>query len=772
MPNEVKIVSHCCSLARIVVMGVAVSAFCTTTFGTGTKPHLSSRINAKVAGNCLMPSKGSATLTTSQRLEQPRRTGQCPLKPLGTRDAPLAPASCTSPTPSLNFLGSSLGELASPVFPPDAAGAVGPSQFVAAVNGRLVVRSKANPSQVDYDVTLDDFFSITLCDQSPCWHVKGPHVRYDRLTGQWFIEAWIYDDLPNTSVVIAYSDVPSGGIISGSTSWTFVSFGFFPGPAQPAPVFPPTFSVDSTSLVIGLDFIDPVTGYIEDSDAYVMPKAAAYVYYFSGLDTLGDAGGGEVFGTYTPWGVDADTGTTGEIGIIVGQDSWDFGILDYYKVAYATDPGPPSHLVPSLSGPYRISVPPTSYIQPTVGIGTLGASTGINSVDDRLYGASLRNATVWTSHHIAVDHTGDATFCQGSPDNPECRAAIRWYALNRDITGDLTLLTSGTVFDTATSDPRNYWQPAVAVNGPGQAAVGFSTAGTSHYIDAGYVYSAGSPSAGMCDPVLYAISSTVYDPSGDGSGGGSLHPWGYSSQTSLDPCDDLTMWTIQEFCDGTDSYGVQVAKIPWPPPTLPVSVTPSIIFGGQTNISLSVTGSGFYDPGSITRLGCPNLHLSASLNAGPSVNTTTFVDTTHLTLNVDSNTTGGNFDLTITNPDGQAVTASQAVEVRTTVPPEVATTGLNWTGKTALSWLPNDYATSYNVYRGTKGQLPALLPGTPNSCLKYSGASATATIVDDPGSESGRFYWYLITGSNPVGEGPSGSGTGGTRTLNSTGVCP
>src|SRR5262249_51858713 len=77
---------------------------------------------------------------------------------------------------------------------------------------------------------------------------------------------------------------------------------------------------------------------------------------------------------------------------------------------------------------------------------------------------------------------------------------------------------------------------------------------------------------------------------------------------------------------------------------------------GDSNVSVIVTGtsasgSGFYDPGS----GFPN-HLAASVSGtGVTVNSVTFTDPTHFTMNISvaAGATGGARDVTVTNPDGQ-----------------------------------------------------------------------------------------------------------------------
>ena len=65
----------------------------------------------------------------------------------------------------------------------------------------------------------------------------------------------------------------------------------------------------------------------------------------------------------------------------------------------------------------------------------------------------------------------------------------------------------------------------------------------------------------------------------------------------------MTMWTIQEYCDNTNSYAVRVARLLAPPPATPAS-TSSSVPPNQSSTSVVLTGtstagSGFFDPGSV-----------------------------------------------------------------------------------------------------------------------------------------------------------------------------
>jgi len=108
-----------------------------------------------------------------------------------------------------------------------------------------------------------------------------------------------------------------------------------------------------------------------------------------------------------------------------------------------------------------------------------------------------------------------------------------------------------------------------------------------------------------------------------------------------------------------------------------------------------------------------------------------------------------------------------------TAPGDTSATAQSWTNKTTHTWPSNATATGYTLYRGIKADLPQLLNSSTDSCTKYTGTgNSTATITENPTGVAGGFYWYLVTGSNIGGEGPSGNATAGARTVNSSGSCP
>src|SRR5437867_624538 len=140
----------------------------------------------------------------------------------------------------------------------------------------------------------------------------------------------------------------------------------------------------------------------------------------------------------------------------------------------------------------------------------------------------------------------------------------------------------------------------IMVSGQGHAAMGFSVAGANEYVNAGTAGRlAGDPLGTMGAPILYTSSTTSYNPPGD-AGGTEGRRWGDYSYTSLDPNDDMTLWTIQEFCNATNSHGVRVAKLIAPPPATPDCTTPRSVNTPTQTVTItgiSTGASGCLGPG-------------------------------------------------------------------------------------------------------------------------------------------------------------------------------
>ncbi|MGB8507584.1 MAG: lamin tail domain-containing protein [Pyrinomonadaceae bacterium] len=573
-------------------------------------------------------------------------------------------------TTSTSFTGATLADTGA--FPPDTMGAVGPTQYVVFVNGRVRTFNKTT-GVADGVINADsDVFFSSVLTPVPAGGVNftsDPNVRYDRLSRRWFLT--IIDvpssttstigDTPNR-ILIAVSDAASNGVLTAGTVWTYyfvqqdlVGVGTSTGEFLDYP----SLGIDNNALYIGGNMFGAVSGSFVASSAFVIRKSSllsggpVVTTAFRGILPNGSSDG-----PFAPRGVDNYDPAANE-GYFIGVSNAAFGRLIMRRV------GTPGG-TPTISSDILITVASTAFPINVDHLGDTGGTGGnLDALDDRLFAAHIRNGRLWTSHNIAVLPTGVA-----SGTNAQRRDAVRWYELVvPPTTGTPTVNQSGTIFDTAATvaAARQYWIPSVTVSGQGHAAFGYSTAGTPFRIDAATNGRLAGTTLGTTGAVeLYTASTTAYNPPSDPGPG---RRWGDYSFTSLDPKDDMTMWTMQEFCSGTNIYGVRAVKLLAPLPATPATASPAVVTAGQPSVNVvitgtSVNGSGFYDPGADISGAEPFNHITATVS-GVTVNSVTYTDPTHITLNL--NTTGATAGLksvTVTNPDGQSMTGNAVIGIQ------------------------------------------------------------------------------------------------------------
>jgi hypothetical protein len=557
-------------------------------------------------------------------------------------------------------------------FPPDTNGAVGPTQFFVATNGRLRTFNKTTgvADGVLNSSTNVFFNSVTTPPTAgEVVFTATPNVRYDRLSGRWFV-AMVDRVINGTTgantranrVLLAMTDAASAGVISAATVWTFYQF---QGDANLV-TLDTSLGVDASALYLGAR-IFTIAGAYSSSRGFVIPKAPLLagsmptVWNFPGLVATSTSAGPRfprAVDNYDPDNVGA-----GALGYFIGTDNVTFNTLQIRRVTNPGSVGPP----PTISGNLTLVTPLTTRAPVLVPhLGNTGGSGGrLDAADDRLYAAHLRDGRLWTAHHIGVNNTGVA----GATNN---RNAVRWYEL-QNLDGTPSLVQSGTLWDnnaTNDSNQRNYWFPTIMVTGQGHAALACSTAGTNERINAfttGRLLgdTLGTMRDGPGGSALpgYTASSFPYNPPADP--GGPSRRWGEYSYTSLDPLDDMTMWTIQEYCNGSNTYGCRAVKLIAPPPPASATVSPSGVPLNQSSNIVNVTGtptngSGYFNTGTEGFAVAPN-HITAT-GSGITVNSITYVGPTHVILHLSTvGATTGNKTITIRNPDGQSSTVNVLV---------------------------------------------------------------------------------------------------------------
>jgi hypothetical protein len=563
-------------------------------------------------------------------------------------------------------------------FPPDNNGAVGPTQFITAVNGRIISHNKTTGvADGVLNATTNSFFS-TVRNASG---TSDPMIRYDRLTARWFVSI-INVATPNRWC-LAVSDAASNGIITAGTVWTYYFF-------VPATVSPsisngstcltdyPSLGIDEDALYMGGDQFCGTGQPFQQVDMFVIRKSSVLsggpivVTAFRGVMTAngpdGVAGTADDYtGPFAPRGVDNYDQATNE-GYFIGTDGNSYGKFWLHRVA---DPAG----TPTLSAGEAITLPTAAGPRPVPHPGNTGGYWGrLDPLDDRPFHAIMRSQQLWTSHNLGVNNVGVSTGAYLS----DTRVGSRWYQLNVPVgSGTTSIVQAGTVYQSsATNDStsRSYFMPSINVSGQGHAAMGFTMAGESQNANAATAGRFASDPLGTMQSVAAITTNTnTYNPTSDPGGVSAGRPrrWGDYSITAVDPLDDMTMWTVQEFCDANNSYGVRVTKLVAPPPATPTTM--ASVVAQQSSVTVTMTGasssgSGFFDPGAnLPSPARPFNHISATCTAGSATGTPPSVTSVNpTTLQVTLNTVGATanlagefYTLNVTNPDGQ--TASGAI---------------------------------------------------------------------------------------------------------------
>lgn len=534
-----------------------------------------------------------------------------------------------------NFIGATFDDTIGYV-PPDSMGAVGPTQVLVIVNGRIKLYSK-NGTLGILDTDTDNFFNSVRDDR----RTADPRVCYDRLSQRWFV-TMINIGAPNR-ILIAVS---SGSVI---TSFTFFQF-------QHDQVGNPlnvdtggfadydTLGVDRHALYIGVNVFDGITHDIIGTTGYVVNKAdlIAGNLKVKEFRQMGAANGSGP-GIWTPLGVSNDNPNSTE-GYFIGVDNISKGKLSIMRISNPEG-------IPTISGPFEVNVPNTTFpiLQTHKESNVL-----LSSVDDRLFQAVIcpnkitGEINLWTAHNIETNNLGIAIPGGG-------RNATRWYEIG-DLTGTPTLIQSGTLYDSNSSNPRGYWIPSVIASGQGHMTLGCSYASNVDYVGVAVAGRLRTDLLGtITTPTLAVISSTPYSIP--------VYRWGDYSATVVDPNDNMTTWTFQEYVY-QNVWAVQVIKIQAPPPASILSIDPTTLLIGQSSVSLTITGSSsngseFFDPGNDTNgPGFVN-RLRCIISDDVYINKVTFVDPTHIILDLDTTYANvGIRNITIYNPDGQNTTTN------------------------------------------------------------------------------------------------------------------
>lgn len=184
---------------------------------------------------------------------------------------------------------------------------------------------------------------------------------------------------------------------------------------------------------------------------------------------------------------------------------------------------------------------------------TTNSAIVLYDVGSRLAASTIRNGFLWTCHAVGLSSNG--TYTNDASGTGVTRSGAQW--LKMQISPDnssLSLADHGRLYDTNSTTDNPWWYgfPSLMVNCAGDMVLGLSGSTATNYLSAFYTWRISS-GAMPAQPGLIQ-GGTSQSPSRTGD---------YSA-TTLDPTDDWTFWTVQQY--GTNlstsvAWGTAIAKI-------------------------------------------------------------------------------------------------------------------------------------------------------------------------------------------------------------------
>ena len=512
--------------------------------------------------------------------------------------------------------------------PPDTGGAIGPSHFLEVINGSVAAYTRTG-TRLSH-VSLNSFLTVSSGGVTyPRSYAFDPRCVYDRRSGRWFITALEYNGGNNNHAILAVSRTsdPTGTwdkyvIQVGRSGW-FTDY--------------PTLGIDDNGVYI------PVTLFGATSSVKTISatRKASLIGSPPSLGTVYLSPDTQEYYATPVAAVSLDaTPSTGKAWFVGSNPSF-YRDMRIGYLTWPTTGAPTFSAVSNLTLP-AFAAPPTAPQK--------GSTTDIDAGDMRMHSAFLRGGRLWTCRTVGVNSVGGATGAD--------RTAAEWVEL--DVSGaSATIVQNGRLYDGAPSSPVFFYYPSVAVNGLGQMALSFSDSNGNRYVGAETAGRLATDTPGTLQSIMSIKSgaNTYVRVSGG------FNRWGDYSTTSVDPNDDLSIWTIQEYATASkDIWGTWVAQLLAPAPTL--NNPNGSAAAGTTGVVLNLTGTGFFDPGA----GFPNrlaVQLTGGAVNGISNYAVTYNSPTSVTVTFDiaGNATVGSRNIVLTNPDGQQATVTDGFNV-------------------------------------------------------------------------------------------------------------
>jgi PGF-pre-PGF domain-containing protein len=453
-----------------------------------------------------------------------------PLKPLSAVQnvfpSPLAPVLGN------NFIGITSAGL---LIPPDTMGAAGPSHLMEITNENIGFFNKSTGALIS-SVLLKDFWAVLGTGSGqPDYFPFDPKVIYDQHSGRFIAVSMGNTSSPSSWLMIAVSNTsdPTGNwskwaidADNDSGVHTFDNWADFPG-----------LGVDANNVYVTANMYSNAEVF-QYSKVWVVNKTQllngnASITLTEFRNPIGNPPGKEFGFTMQPAHV---FGSSSAEYFVNENYSCPDPVLPCLALNYITFPGG----TPTWNRMGDIAV--NNYYNFTLPAPQKGTATLIETNDIRLLNAVFRDGFLWTTHTVVNVSTS--------------KTEVAWYQIN-PANASLSLPFGMPAQEGRISDAsRWYYYPSIAVNAAGDVGIGFSGSSATEYAGAYYTARNASDAPGTMQSVgLLKAGLDSYTVTASG-----IPRWGDYSATVVDPNDDSTFWTVQEYTNTSTLWGTWWGK--------------------------------------------------------------------------------------------------------------------------------------------------------------------------------------------------------------------
>ncbi|MCY7376849.1 MAG: carboxypeptidase-like regulatory domain-containing protein, partial [Pyrinomonadaceae bacterium] len=391
----------------------------------------------------------------------------------------------------------------------------GPNHVMTVLNSEIRIQSKTGA--VISTMTLNAFWAGV--EPAGGGGVFDPKVLYDQINGRWIFTAVSDAQSANSAFLIAATpgNDPTAVWNRFAVDYdsTDVNWGDYP-----------SFGFNKDLVAVNLNSFTISGNSFTGTRTFILRKSTLY----AAVPTIT----GTTFNNGTAFGF-----------TIVPAITHDNALATLYFLADRTAAGFPGQLqlyTATTTGAAETftasAITPTgtawNFNSPTDFALQSGVARGIMNNDSRIQNVVYRNGSLWTAH--------TAFFPTGTPT----RSTVQWWQINP---ASNTPVQLGRVEDTT---PPNlggtavifYAFPSIAVNQNSSVLIGYSRFSSLQFASANYSFrSAGDPLNTMRDDTVLKAGEDCYNK----DFGGGRNRWGDYSSTVIDPSDDSSFWTIQEY---------------------------------------------------------------------------------------------------------------------------------------------------------------------------------------------------------------------------------